>query len=114
LTPQVGTHELIGRVLEFLLSLGRDGSSVDLIALTIVIGSFDQQDTTTISTLAIGSPHTVNVSEQLIIFGIGGSIDKDVTTVLWLARLVPRQCHMAIFLVAKSDGCARRSLQART
>jgi hypothetical protein len=112
LAPKIIAHHHIKRMIELLLSLLGDWTTVGLVALTIVEVAGGKKATTTVTTRTIRSPHTVDGEERVVRAGLTGAVDVDCATILWLAGLVVWQGHMAILLKSQRNSVPRSRLQS--
>jgi hypothetical protein len=97
-------------VRELLLALGGDGAVVDLMATSIVVVLSSDLRAAGVTTSAGGVP-LEDVDDLFSVGWLGGSVDKDSTAHLGLARLVLRQSDVAVLEVLHGDVRARRSLE---
>lgn len=112
LAPEIDTHEGVrGVVFEDLVAVGRDVTSVELVALSVVEVASGQEDTTAITARSSCVPHLVDAENLVVVFGLRGTVDVDCTAVGWLADLCVGECNVTVFLVPKGDVVAGRSYQ---
>lgn len=87
---------------KLLLTSGGDGSSIELIALAIIIVLGRQKLATFVTPSAICIPFFIYCLKFFIWIWLGGAVDIHGSAVWWLPWLVLRKTDVAIFLVAKS------------
>ncbi len=113
MAPEVLTHWLGSIMCKLLLTSGRDGSSVELIALAIIIVLGRQKLATFVASRAVRVPNVMYRQEFLIWIWLGGAVDIYGSAVWCLPWVVLRKTDVTILLVAKSYHASRGSLESR-
>lgn len=91
---------------ELLLTLRRDGSTVHLVAVAIVVRLSLEELASLVAAGAICIPLVEDIQELFIRLRLCGTVDVDVTAVRWLARLILGKSNVAILLISKGNQAA--------
>ena len=88
---------------KLLLSLRRDGPTIHLVAVTIVVGLSCNEFATFIAASAICIPLSENIQEILNWLWLCSAVDIDIPAIRRLARLILWKSDVTILLVAQRD-----------